>query len=185
MLKLKLQYFGHLMQRTDSLEKTLILRKIEGRRKRAWQRRRCLDSITDSMDMNLGKLWEIETESPGMLQFMGFQRVGHDLTTMPCTISHPYNLHAKQNLNCCLSSLSLSSLSWLIHLSFFIRLPPTASYFVSLWLDLPSAEPSSSWLLMSLQSSDSLSNLTSFRLPSLLLALIIHLYTTPALLNCV
>ena len=57
MLKLKLQYFGHLMQRDNSLEKILMLGKIEGKRRRGQQRMRCLDSITDSMDMNLSKLW--------------------------------------------------------------------------------------------------------------------------------
>ena len=82
MLKLKLQYFGQLMQRTNSFEKTLMLGKIEGRRRRGWQRMRCLDGITDLMEW----VWASSrswwwTGKPGVLQSMRSQRVGHDWAT--------------------------------------------------------------------------------------------------------
>ena len=106
MLKLKLQYFGHLMWRVDSLEKTLMLGKIEGGRRKGWQRTKWLDGIIDLMDMSLSNSssswW---TGRPGVLQFMGLQRAGHDWMT---------ELNWTEMLDCLLDySISLPAIQWL------------------------------------------------------------------------
>ena len=126
-LKLKLQYFVHLMRRADFLKKTLMLGKTEGKRRSGWQRMRWLDSITDLMDIKLSKLYEIVEEGePGVLQSMGSQRVTHDLANEQQLLTDDNTIYwmgrtgdgkQEQGLRRKIKNCILDMLSWKCHIN--------------------------------------------------------------------